>query len=428
MIFSNIDIFCPDGSILTNGYVQVTGETITYLGENPPLEADEIYDGTKKLLLPGFVNTHCHVPMTLLRSVGADLPLQAWLRERIFPLEAKLLGEDAYYGSLLGIGEMLRSGVTSFSDMYFDFGTQRIQAALESGIKENLCMGILAQGDTPFSQMDMVQQTKELFSLYHGKRNGQILIDVGIHGEYTSNPLVVKEAEKLAGALGANTQVHLSETKLETEECLKRHKKTPTAYFADFGFFDHHSTAAHCVYLTEKDREILGEKQVFVSHCPISNLKLGSGIADVAAMLEAGLCVTIGTDGTASNDNLNYLEDMKLAALLQKGSHKNPLLGKVSQTIQMATKNGAMAQGRKDTGEIKVGNRADLVVVDLSTINLQPASEPLTTFFYAGLPSDVEMTMVDGKILYQKGTFLTIDMELVQEKVSKIGERLYGVK
>jgi len=427
MIFSNISIFCPDGKVLANAFLQVKGKKIVFVGTNMPQEDnDERYDGKGKLLLPGFVNTHCHVPMTLLRSVGADLPLQSWLTERIFPLEAKLLAEDAYYGSLLGIGEMLRSGVTSFSDMYFDFGKERIQASLQTGIKENFSMGILAEGKIPFSQMKMVRQTKEMFSLYHGVNDGQILVDVGIHAEYTSNQSVVKEAATLAGELGVNTQVHLSETRLETEACQKRHQKTPTAYFADLGFFDHHTTAAHCVCLTEKDRQILQKKEVFVSHCPVSNLKLGSGIADVGAMVEAGIAVTIGTDGTASNDNLNYLEDMKLASLLIKGSHNNPLLGKVVDTIKMATKIGALAQGRPDTGEIKVGNRADLVMVDLSTINMQPASEPLTTFLYAGLPSDVEMTMVDGKVLYQNGKFMTIDMELVLGKIKEIGKRLYG--
>ncbi len=425
MLFSNINILCPDGTILKNGYLEVTGKKITYLGTtNPNCDAEECYDGTNKLLLPGFVNTHCHVPMTLLRSMGADLPLNRWLHEAIFPIESKLTEEHGYIGALLGIAEMLQSGVTSFTDMYF-FGEARSKAVLESGIKANLSMGILCLDDSEVDAAPMVQETKDVFTAWHNTNDGQLKIDVGLHAEYTSNPKIVRGVSEYAQSIGANMHIHLAETKEETEGCIARHQKTPAAYFRDMGTFENNTTAAHCIYMTDEDLDILANYHVTVSHCPISNLKLGSGIADVIKMQNHGVAVSIGTDGPASNDNLNFIEDMKLAPLLQKGFHRNPSLLSSGEVLKMATHNGAVAQGRRDTGEIKVGNRADLVVIDYNSINLQPETDLATALIYAALPSNVKMTMVDGKVLYRDGVFLTIDSEKILYEAARLGKKLY---
>ena len=420
MLFSNCSILRPNGEILENAYLQVTDDKITYIGtKKPTRHTGAVYDYTNKLLLPGFINTHCHVPMTLLRSVGADLPLDRWLSEKIFPLE-----DWAFSGSLLGIAEMLRSGVTSFSDMYF-FGESRANAVLESGINANLCMGILCFDDSPFDKAPMVQESKDLFHAYHNANGGQLKIDIGLHAEYTSNPMIAKAASDYAKEIGANMHIHISETKKETDECIARHGKTPVAYFNDLGVFDNHVTAAHCVWLTEQDKQILADKKVSVAHCPISNLKLGSGIADMFSLMEKGINISIGTDGVASNDNLNFLEDMKLTALLQKGLHRNPAIFPASEVFKMASQNGALSQNRMQTGALKLGNQADIIAIDYHSINLLPCIDVISSLVYATLPSDVKMTMVNGKILYENGQFHTIDIEKVMHEVSRIGRKLY---
>ncbi|MEY8320402.1 amidohydrolase [Lachnospiraceae bacterium 46-61] len=425
MLFSNCSILRPNGEILENAYLQVTDDKITYIGtKKPTRHTGAVYDYTNKLLLPGFINTHCHVPMTLLRSVGADLPLDRWLSEKIFPLEDKLNKDWAFSGTLLGIAEMLRSGVTSFSDMYF-FGESRANAVLESGINANLCMGILCFDDSPFDKAPMVQESKDLFHAYHNANGGQLKIDIGLHAEYTSNPMIAKATSDYAKEIGANMHIHLSETKKETDECIARYGKTPTAYFNDLGLFDNHVTAAHCVWLTEQDKQILADKKVSVAHCPISNLKLGSGIADMFSLIEKGINISIGTDGVASNDNLNFLEDMKLTALLQKGLHKNPAIFPASEVFKMASQNGALSQNRLQTGALKLGNQADIIAIDYHSINLLPCIDVISSLVYATLPSDVKMTMVNGKILYENGQFHTIDIEKVMHEVSRIGRKLY---
>ena len=425
MLFSNCSILRPNGEILENAYLQVTDDKITYIGtKKPTRHTGAIYDYTNKLLLPGFVNTHCHVPMTLLRSIGADLPLDRWLSEKIFPLEDKLNKDWAFSGTLLGIAEMLRSGVTSFSDMYF-FGESRANAVLETGINANLSMGILCLDDSPFEKAPMVQENKDLFQAYHNANSGQLKVDIGLHAEYTSNPTIAKAAGEYAKEIGANMHIHIAETKKETDECIARHGKTPVAYFNDLGLFDNHVTAAHCVWLTPEDRQILADKKVFVSHCPISNLKLGSGLADMTALLEKGINISIGTDGVASNDNLNFLEDMKLTALLQKGIHHNPALFSAETVLKMASYNGALSQNRLQTGALKLGNQADIFFIDYNYINFLICIVFISYFFYSNLNLDIKMTMVNGKILYENGQFHTIDIEKVMYEVSRIGKKLY---
>ena len=237
--------------------------------------------------------------------------------------------------------------------------------------------------------------------------------------------MIAKAASDYAKEIGANMHIHISETKKETDECIARHGKTPVAYFNDLGVFDNHVTAAHCVWLTEQDKQILADKKVSVAHCPISNLKLGSGIANMFSLMEKGINISIGTDGVASNDNLNFLEDMKLTALLQKGLHRNPAIFPASEVFKMASQNGALSQNRMQTGALKLGNQADIIAIDYHSINLLPCIDVISSLVYATLPSDVKMTMVNGKILYENGQFHTIDIEKVMHEVSRIGRKLY---
>ena len=424
MLFSDIAVLLPDGSVMPHGFVRTEGEIITWVGsEPPPAQKEEVYHGFRKLLMPGFVNTHCHVPMTLLRGYGEGLPLQEWLNRRIFPFEAQLAPEDVYWGAMLGIAEMLQGGIISFTDMYFHCNSIA-KAVDESGICGNLCVGFTCTEDLPLSKQPDFLQTSDLYREWNQAGHGRIRVDIGIHAEYSSRPKAVQGIGEFAKARQARIHLHLSETKREQKECLARHGKTPAQYFADLGVLDSPVTAAHCVWLTDEDMELLGQYPVTVSHNPTSNLKLGSGVAPVVQMLKKGLRVTLGTDGAASNNRYDMFSEMRLALLLQNGLSGNPALLSPAQALQMATIQGAKSQGRKETGSIQTGKLADFIVVDFDSPHMAPCHDPLAQLVYAAQPSDVLLTMCRGKILYRQGQWLTIDLERVKAECRKTAERI----
>lgn len=426
MLFKNINILSSNGDIQKDMFLAVEDSIINYIGKTAPTKThDRIFDGTDMLLMPGFINTHCHVPMTLLRSLGGNLSLSDWLTTAVFPTEAKLTEEFVYFGALLGIAEMIKCGVTSFNDMYY-FSQKICTSVLESGINGNIAMDGFAFDDSLKNKYSIPASVLyDFHKEFNNKNDGQIKIDMCIHAEYTSDPKKVEKLAEIAKNTGSNIQLHLSETQSETDACIKRHGKTPAKFFSDFGVFDNPTTAAHCVYLSDDDLFTLKEKKVSVSHCPISNLKLGSGIADIVRIKKSGINVTLGTDGSASNDNLNFIEDMKTAILLQKGIHRDASLLTSSDIIKIATKNGAVAQGRNNTGEIAVGKKADLFVVNFNSPNLQPVTDMLNGVVYASLPQNVVLTMANGKVLYEKGEFKTIDIEAILAKIKEIKKILY---
>ncbi|MGE4213327.1 MAG: amidohydrolase [Anaerotignaceae bacterium] len=426
MLFKNINILSNNGEILNDMFLTVTNSTISYIGKIPPPQYyNKIFDGTDMLLMPGFINTHCHVPMTLLRSLGGNLSLNDWLTTAVFPTEAKLTEEYIYYGALLGIAEMIKSGVTSFNDMYY-YSHKICDAVLESGINGNIATDGFAFDDSLKNKYSIPASVLyDFHKEFNNKNNGQLKIDMCVHAEYTSDPKKVEKLAEIAKNTNSNIQLHLSETENETTGCIKRHGKTPTKFFADYGIFDNPTTAAHCVYLSDEDLFLLKEKNVSVAHCPISNLKLGSGIADIVRLQKSGLNITLGTDGAASNDNLNFIEDIKTAILLQKGIHRDASLLTSADIINIATKNGAISQGRPNTGEIAVGKTADFFVMDFNAPNLLPVTNMLNGAVYASLPQNIVLTMVNGKVLYEKGEFKTIDIEAVMAKVKEIKKILY---
>lgn len=426
MLFKNISYFSPKGEVVKNAFVLTEGELIKYAGTAmPQISAnEEIFDGTDKLLLPGFVNTHCHVPMVIMRGLGGSLPLDRWLNEAVFPAEAHLEQEDVYYGALLGIAEMLKSGITSFNDMYY-FSGRICDAAIESGINANIAMDGFAFNPAMKNRFSIEKETLEsFFKEYNNRENGRIKTDMCIHAEYTTTYERCAALSDIALSLGANVQLHLSETSDENNGCIERHKKTPAQYFEDMGLFKNKTTAAHCVHLTDNDIEILKRNGVSVSHCPVSNLKLASGFADIAKMTENGINVTLGTDGAASNDNLNILEEIKTASMLQKALHGNAALMPPAQMLKIASLNGALSQGRENTGKIEAGCFADFAVADFNMENMTPAGDMLNTFVYSALPENICLTMCRGKTLYRKGEFLTIDIEKVMHEVKTRSKRL----
>lgn len=416
---------------IPNGCLGVDGDTIDYVGAQRPAQAyDEERDMTGKLLMPGLVNCHCHAAMTLLRGVGSDLPLNEWLFDKMMPVENRMTAEDITAGNELAMMEMIASGVTSFSDMYMEPRTA-IRANEQIGMKMSLCRAIQSFDPTETSETNRnIPQAIELFEEQHGAQNGRVRIDFSIHAEYTIHDAVAGGFARIVRPYidrGARMQIHLSETQKEHDECIARHGMTPAAWFEKMGVFDMPTVAAHCVCVTPEDMEILLRKGVSPIHNPTSNMKLGSGFAPVPRMLEMGLNVTLGTDGAASNNNLNMFEEMHLAAILHNGYCRDAVIMKPEQVLRMATVNGTRAQGREDTGCLQVGKKADVIAIDFANKpHLYPAFEPMTMLVYAAQASDVCMTMVDGRILYEDGRFLTLDSARVLKNAEAAVKRLYG--
>lgn len=419
MLFRNIDLLDEQFRLKRGQYVGVKDGVIDYIGETAPQEDyGEVYDGRHRLLLPGFYNVHSHAPMTLLRGYAENLPLQRWLNERVFPFEDKLSDESAYYGTQLAIAEMLASGTVSFSDMYF-FLDGMTKAILESGIKCSLSRGLTVFDDSDYEQTAAYRDNLRLLDEWHGMNGGRLLADLCIHGEYTSTPKVVEAVAAQAKARGARMHIHLSETQAEHEECKQRHGMTPAAYMQARGVFDVPTTAAHCVWLEGEDFDILKAHGVTVACCPASNLKLASGYANVPRMLDMGINVALGTDGAASNNNLNILQDLYLFAVVYKGYYHDSTLITPAQALYAATRAGALSQGREDSGRLAVGCKADLCVIDTDTPQFTPMTDAACNVVYAAQGADVRLTMVDGEVLYRDGEFKTIDIEKAKAEAQR---------
>lgn len=413
MLFKNIDVLDENLEHHSGWYVGVKDGLVAYMGADKPEEDfGDVYDGTRKLLMPGLVNTHAHAPMTLLRGYAENLPLDRWLFESVFPFEAKITDEYARPATDLAIAEMLRFGTVSFSDMYF-FDDERAASVIESGIKCNLCMSIsvfdpeIEYRDTPF-----YDKNKYLLSTYQGAADGRLVVDLCLHSEYTTTEKVVRGLADHAREAGTIIQVHVSETSKEHEECKERHGGlTPVAHFEKCGVLDSPVVAAHCVWVTPEDMDILAAHDATVASNPASNFKLGSGICDIRGLTEHGVRVALGTDGVASNNATNMFRDLYLLAIAQKGITHDPEGISVTDILRAATISGAEAQGRKGCGALKVGNRADLIVLDLDVPQLQPVTDIRNNIVYSATGSEVVLTMVDGRVLYRDGEYLTIDIE-----------------
>ena len=427
-LLKNCDILAlQDGGwkTLKNAFLGINGDTICYLGETRPTDIyDEEKDLSGKLVIPGLINCHCHSPMVFLRGIGSDLNLQDWLYQYIFPTEAKWTDHGVRVASELALLEMIACGTTSYSDMYYH-SDQTVQAVIEAGMKLNVCRSTQGRPDLPFEKNTDCREGVALFKQYHGAANGRVLVDLCIHAEYTNTPETVKAYGAVCKELGARMQLHLSETATEQKACIEKYGKTPSEFFDSLGVLDVPVTAAHCVWVTDSDIALLKVRGASPVHCPSSNMKIGSGFAPVQKMLDAGLNVTLGTDGAASNNNLNMFEEMHLAAIIHNGYLHDPTVMKPSDLLKMATVNGARAQGRPDTGEIKVGKKADLVAIDFDKPHLIPALDYPAMLAYAVQDSDVCMTMVDGRILYENGEFKTLDAERIKAESRVLLKELY---
>lgn len=429
-LLKNCDILLgapEEGQVVRDGYLGIDGSVIDYIGADLPVGAyDETKDMKGCLLIPGLINCHCHAPMVLLRGVGSDLPLQEWLFDQIMPIEANLDREDVIAGTQLAVMEMLAGGTTSFTDMYY-FPEMTAQVVSECGIKANLCMPLTCQ-DPEMNGEDCQRITDALafFKAFHGTAEGRLLIDFGIHSEYLTTPRSVAYFSSLCREEGGRIHLHLSETLREHTECKERYGKTPTEWFRDLGTLDSPVLAAHCVYCEDSDLEILAEKGTSLIHNPSSNMKLGSGFAPIVKALKKGVNVVLGTDGAASNNNLNMLEEMHLASVIHNGFHRDATIVPPGEVMRMVTTAGAHAQGRSDTGALAVGKKADIAAISFDAPHMFPALEVLPMLTYAVQAGDVKMTMVNGNILYDNGIYLTLDAEQVMRRAKNSVRRLLG--
>ncbi|MBQ4278999.1 MAG: amidohydrolase [Rikenellaceae bacterium] len=381
-----------------------------------------VIDAEGKAVMPGLINLHNHVAMALMRSVADDMPLMPWLQEKIWPYEAKLNGDDIYWGAKLGIAEMLMGGTTTFADMYAR--SQRVGEAVEE-------LGIRAVLAPPFidGRMEAFErEAVEMIGRYHGSGDGRIGVRIAPHAPYTCSPESIARALRLCERYGVGVHVHVAETQDEIATVRERYGKTPVEYLDDLGVFRYPTLAAHCVHLTGGDMEIMLQRGVTVAYNPQSNMKLASGVAPVAEMLRRGLAVGFGTDGPSSNNDLDMWEELRTGSLLQKVTTGDPTALPAHETLRMATAGGADALGMGDRlGRVAEGMLADLIVVDLRKPHLCPNNDLLSDLAYCGKASDVETVIVDGRIAVEGRKLCTADYAAVcrgvKERVAEIARR-----
>ncbi|MEN6351593.1 MAG: amidohydrolase [Syntrophomonas sp.] len=424
-LLKNISIIPVTGedSFIEKGYIVIENDLIKGLGagEAPELDCEKVIDGRNRVVLPGFINTHTHAAMTLLRGYADDLPLMEWLETKIWPLEAKLTADDIYWGTMLAIVEMIKSGTTTFNDMYF-FMDEVARAVEASGMRAVLSRGMVGVGPENEQALD---DSRELIGRWQGAAQGRISFRLGPHAPYTCPPDYLERVMKLAAELKAGLHIHVAETKGEFDDMVKIYGKTPVAHLNDLGLFEHQVLAAHCVHLTDEDIRILKNKGVGVAHNPESNMKLASGIAPVPQMLEAGIPVALGTDGASSNNNLDMLQEMRTCAFLHKVNAMNPTVLPAYQALEMATANGAASLGLdKEVGRLRPGMKADMIIMGLGEAHMTPRYDILANIVYSAQAADVKTVIIDGKIVMEDREIKTLDEEEILKQARKIGERL----
>ncbi len=392
--FNGRTLTMADGVSVTTDEVWTDGDKIAYIGPTPetlPAFERQI-DLGGDLVMPGFKNAHAHAGMSFVRSYADDVPLQPWLFEQIFPLEAKLTPEAVYAFTKLSILEYLTSGITAGFDMYY-FREAIAQASIDCGFRTVLCGG--------GGSAQQLESEYRKFNALHPLISYQL----GLHSEYTSSITEMTEAGELARALHAPVFAHNAETAREVAECQARWGKTPTELFASLGHFDYGGGGFHCVHMTEHDLEIFRNRGLWAVTNPGSNAKLASGIAPLEQMRALGIHMAIGTDGPSSNNALDFFREMYLAAVLQKLRCGDAAALPADDVLYMATVGGAQAMGLTDCDVLAPGKQADLIVIDLQRPNMQPVHNAARNLVYSGSKENVRLTMVAGRVLYENGAF-----------------------
>ena len=421
LLIKNATVVLPDGQTKTAN-IAVEGSKILAIGEAPAdFIAEQTIDAKDMLAIPGFINAHTHASMTLLRSYADDMELMTWLNDHIWPVEAKMISNDIYWGAALAAVEMLESGTTTFADMYGPFMERVADVVTESGMRGVLSRGII--GVAPDGEKK-IEENISLYEDYHGAANGRIKVMFGPHAPYTCPPEFLKKVAAAAQRLGAEVHIHMNETKAEIEQITKQYGKRPFEYVEDTGLFESPTLAAHCVHLSDDEIAIIKKHNIRVAHNPGSNMKLASGIAPVPRLLKEGVTVALGTDGTSSNNNLDMLQEVQLAALLHKVNEYDPLAVPAFEALKMGTEYGAKAVGLEGIGRLEVGAKADIVLVSMKGAAWVPRFNEVSLLVYSGSAADVDTVICDGKVLMQHRELKTLDEEKIKYEAQKCAERL----
>jgi len=405
---------------LTN--LQIDGTRISAISEDPfPTDiCDEVIDGKGKLAIPGLVNAHTHLPMVLFRGLAEDIPLKTWLEDYIWPIERTLQPEEVYWASLLGLAEMIRTGTTLFADMYFH--SDEIGRAVEEvGLRVLLSYGIIAPELDTRGKAEL-GKAEDLINRWEGAGDGRIKAAVSPHTVNTCGVEVWAAAIELAQKHGVPLHTHLAESQEEVARCQEEKGATPVATLDRLGAFSVPTIAAHCVHVNGDDITLFADRGVSVAHCPKSNAKLGNGIAPIAAMRRAGVTVALGTDGAASNNSLDMIEEMRMSGLLAKASTGDPTALPAREVVKMATQAGAKALGTT-LGTLAVGQQADIVIIDLDWVHTLPNYDPFSGLVYAAHGYDVTDVLVAGRFLLRNGELVTIDEAKVKHEVKRLSAK-----
>jgi 5-methylthioadenosine/S-adenosylhomocysteine deaminase len=412
------------------GWMAIEGKSIAGLGEGMPPEqelqqASEIIDGSGLLFMPGLINTHGHAAMSLLRGLADDMALQEWLQNHMWPTEAKFTGDDVYWGSSLAAAEMIKSGTTTFVDMY-DHMHRVAEVVEQSGMRASLTRGVigLCPEDVQKAKLDeSIRFAKE----WHGAAEGRISVMMSPHAPYTCPPDYIVKIVEAAHELDLPMHTHMSETIAEVEQNVRDYGYRPVEHLDRLGMFSRPTLLAHAVHLTDEEIALLAQRNVAVSHNPVSNLKLASGVARVPALLKAGVTVSLGTDSPASNNNLDLFQEISMAALLHKGVSGDPTVIPAAEALRMGTIYGARSIGLEGiTGQLKVGLKADFIALNLKQPHFVPQTDYISHLAYAGRGSDVVHVWVDGRQLLRDGQLLTLDEERIMAEAERSFQRLRG--
>lgn len=411
--------------VIQNGYVRIKNGKITEIGEtgvatDSRQENIEYTDAQGMFMMPGFINTHTHVPMTMLRGFADDLPLHEWLTEHIFPAEARLVTpENLRIATRLAFIEMIKSGTTCFNDMYF-FENVIAEEAKKAGIRGVMNESLI---DFPTASFKTVDEGLRLSEKLIQQWQGDPIIHPSVcaHAPYTCSEDTLRKAKKLADKYNTLLQIHVAETKKEVEDITIQKGMPPTEYLHSIGLLDENVIAAHCVWLNTREVELFAKTGTAIGHCPKSNLKLASGIADTDLYMKAGVTVSIGTDGTASNNTLDMVEEMRFAALLPKAIHNNPEAVNARTALRMATINGAKALGlEQTTGSLETGKSADLILIHANASNMQPVYDEYSAIVYAMNSKNIRSSMVNGEWIMRNRNVLHINKDEAMEGMKRI--------
>lgn len=407
--------------IVEDGLVAIENGKIVYVGKKAKalsLKSENLIDAHGKIAMPGLINCHTHLPMTLLRGIAEDQPLDKWLTETIWPLEANLQPDDFYHGALLGCLEMIKSGTTCFADMYFH--EDKIAQAVEKvGLRAVLAQGIIEAGNKERGER-MFKENVDFAKKYNGYADGRVTTNLGPHAVYSCSPEMLAKVRETASRLNLGIHIHLAESDDMAKEIKEKHGFSEVELLENLKFLGPDVLAAHCIHLNNREMALMAKHKVKIAHNPVANMKIAEGIAKVKDLMSLGITVGIGTDGPASNNSLDLFESMKIAALLQKLHYRDPTVLPAETVLRMATLDAAKALRLENSvGSLEVGKEADLILVDFKKPHLTPMHDPYANLVYSTRGSDVDTVIVQGKIIMENRKVKTLNENEIMRNAEK---------